>query len=207
MGALPGCEKCAGPEAHGPDERLKRESTVISSPVPQRPDPDAIASPASVPLADLFSRLEGIHKEHLLQCQKLLEQIRVHEETDEKQAKETALQQNYGKQINSELRHLEEDTQRHVTWGNALLTTIRASASVASGEEERRRASAQSKEPRTSSGNGSSPSPAISITIPMEQRQSNSSGVSYQDEAPRPFKTTPRRRQSTAAGPKVWRLL
>lgn len=206
MGALPGCEKCAGPEAHGPDERLKRESTVISSRVPQRPDPDAIASPVSVPLADLFSRLEGIHKEHLLQCQKLLEQIRVHEETDEKQA------QNYGKQINSELRHLEEDTQRHVTWGNALLTTIRTSASgssckkmdasVASGEEERRRASAHSKEPRTSSGNGSSPSPAISITIPMEQRKSNSSGVSYQDEAPRAFKTTPRRRHSAAAGPK-----
>lgn len=202
MGALPGCEKCAGQEGATAedDKKLKRESTSIANATPMRPDPDAMGAPVIVTLPDLFDRLQAVHQEHLLQCQKVLDEIKVHEETE---TKEQISQQIYGKQINSELCHLEEEMQKRLAWGSALMASIRAPPSLASDEERRTQAF---KEPRTSGTKGSSSKdsspyspPAISVAI--HEPRHTKSGISPEESPMRHAKVTARKRNATFQRP------
>eukprot|EP00913_Durusdinium_trenchii_P031562 g29554.t1 len=192
MGGLSSCEKCVGPAAAGPDEKLRRESTnIMAGPPPRRPDPDAIASPVIVTVADLFGRLEELHQAHFQRSKQLLQEIKAHRETEAKAA--SLKSSDYTGRIDAEQHCLEEDRslelQSHLSWGRDVLSGIRAPLSAQSGAMETAPVANEVE----------------AVTIRMsEARQSPTNMSSMEDSAevaPMPKGgSTPRpRRQSTVA--------
>ncbi|CAK9118500.1 unnamed protein product [Durusdinium trenchii] len=159
----------------------------MAGPPPRRPDPDAIASPVIVTVADLFGRLEELHQEHFQRSKQLLQEIKAHRETEAKAA--SLKSSDYTGRIDAEQHCLEEELQSHLSWGRDVLSGIRAPLSAQSGAMETAPVANEVE----------------AVTIRMsEARQSPTNMSSMEDSAevaPMPKGgSTPRpRRQSTVA--------